>query len=233
MEFTMTNLKIDLPDDIFWLTERVQSLVKPAAFLREDSTHKAVQGSTRAWGLPDLPKDTDWLWCLNQHPDDGESFYLQLNLAEIPDAVRNPVWPAVGVVWVFINLSDGWNATARFDSRPSSEIPWRPRLDKTAPFAAQWTIAHTVPDCTNETLPEIEPVPAMSDAYFKWATDHYLNTTPSEVQIGGWIWPCQGWFDAHNKDVVCALENLEFGDAGAVYLHYTVERGFYARVTTH
>lgn len=42
-------------------------------------------------------------WALNQSPYDGESFYLQLNLAEIPAAVRKPEWPAVGVVWVLID----------------------------------------------------------------------------------------------------------------------------------
>lgn len=100
----------DLPDHLFWLQDRVQSLVRPGAFLRRELGALSTMGSTRAWGPPDLPADA--AWCQDVHhasdwlqsPSQGEAFYLQLDLAEIPAAVRRAAWPVEGVVWVFIDI---------------------------------------------------------------------------------------------------------------------------------
>lgn len=233
------------PEDIAWAEELVASKMKVAAFLAPQKGSVAPQGGTRAWGLPDIPVGATWAlpptgvkhwnrlpWALNQSPYDGESFYLQLNLAEIPAAVRKPEWPAVGVVWVLIDLSQesGWEADAYFDPRPAEQIVWHPRLDERPPEAAQWTLANLAPDCTESVLPEICWA---AETYDEWAQEHNARARKSDIQVGGWVWPCQGWFDERNPDFVCALERQSFGDSGAIYLHYNLERGFYALVETH
>lgn len=235
-----------LPDDLMWAQEQIQAVVKPAGFLRPKSNAIASQGSTRAWGLPDLPIGAGWVvaptgerhwnrmpWSFNQSPYDGPSFYLQLNLAEIPDQVRKPEWPTVGVVWVFIDLSDdksGWQADAYFDPRPAQDIPWHPRLEGKAPQAAEWLLSDMPPDCTEELLPQLQWA---AKSYDEWVTEQLEQACKSDIQVGGWVWPCQGWFDERNKDFVCGLTRQHFGDSGAIYLHYSTQRGFYALVETH
>ncbi len=233
-----------LPDDIDWAEDLVRAQMRPAAFLRNARGTQAARGSTRAWGLPDIPVGARWAvapdfehkhwnrmpWALNQAPCDGESFWLQLNLAEIPAEVRKPEWPTVGVVWVIIDLAGAWRAEAHFDPRPAESIVWHPRLDTKAPEAAQWSVALTAPDATEQVLPELVYT---GETYTDWAQDHNARAATTDIQVGGWVWPCQGWFDERNQDFVCGLERQCFGDHGAVYLHYNTERGFYALVETH
>lgn len=243
----MTTLRKDLPDYLYWLTEKVEALVKPAAFLRKAKGTVAPMGGTRAWGLPDVPYFDGWPTlsgsthensypaCWGQSPYDGESFKLQLNLEDIPSAVRKPEWPEVGVVWVFIDLSGRWEATVKFDPRPAASIKWQPRLDSKiyrAPEAAELIVADTITCCSEQTLPEIVPVDDMAETYDEWAQENYACRTPSNIQIGGWVWPIQGDYDRRNADFVCALERQHFGDNGAVYLHYNTAQGFYALAET-
>lgn len=238
--------ELRFPEDIEWAKDMVDAQLRPAAFLRAIKGSKAAQGATRFWGLPDIPVGATWAsapqverkhgsqmpWALGQSPYDGESFYFQLNLAEIPVEVRKPEWPAVGMVWVLIDLSkeSGWTADAYFDPRAVEAIKWHPRLDAEAPLAAEWFVAPVAPDCTEAVLPELNWT---AEVYTDWAQEHNYRARKTDFQVGGWIWPCQGWFDERNTDFVCALEHQEFGDSGAIYLHYTLERGFYALVETH
>ena len=235
----MTPLRQDLPSSLYWLTERVQSLVKPAAFFSADSAQVSPLGGTRAWGTPDLPADAPWAGAArradrNRSPEDGPAFSLQLNLQDIPERVRNPAWPVVGVVWVFVDWRPGrWCTTVEFDPRPAADIPWLAGTEKGQP-AAQWRLDETLPWCTPMTLPDVwnGPPQCCSD-YDDWMREHYSDRRRGDCFVGGWVLPVQGDMDDSNEDFVCALENRFFGDAGAVYLHYTPEKGFYALAETH
>lgn len=231
-------LRADLPDDIYWLTEKVESLVKPVAYLVKDKNGIAPQGSTRNWGAPDIPVDAPWAQSAETSASchlsisEGESFIFQINLEEIPESVRKPEWPTVGVVWVFGEL---WNGIVKFDPRPAADIKWLPRLDKVAPCASRMVLSETVPDCTSGTLPEIERVKRMVDDYWQWAQKNYFvqNERFGDFKIGGWVMPCQGDFDERNQDFVCELSGQHFGDNGCASLHYNKKDGFYAILETH
>ena len=249
-EVDLPELKSPLPDDIAWIEPELRALVRPGAFLRSLSLPKGQQaipsplGCTRAWGVtPDVPIDAPWApadkleslqrqWA--ESPYDGLSFYLQLNLEEIPAAVRKNLpqpFPAVGVVWVFIDLTEDWKGLAHFDPRPVADIQWQPRTGA-APAIAQWTLADTLPFATEKTLPSIAANwDELGDIYDDWMQDHYLS--PSDIQIGGWTAPIQGDHDEAQTTFVCALDNQSFGDSGAVYLHYNSESGtFFVLVET-
>lgn len=100
-------------------------------------------------GPPDMPIDAPWApdagcfaasvrrW--NESLCDGPSFWLQLNLEDVPVAARHAAWPVQGVVWVFIDLSDRWASTVNFDPRPAASMAWHPRqFVGTQPVAAEW-----------------------------------------------------------------------------------------------
>lgn len=243
-------LKAELPDELFWLEDEIRRLVKPAAFLRRPRPAKgeslpiAQMGSTRSWGRPDVPMYAKWAphdqleylqeryW--NQSPYDGDSFWLQLNLEEIPEAVRPSHCPKVGVVWVFINCTGLYHGEAHFDPRPAGEIQWHPRKPmpvKDQPPAAEWRIADTLPDVTEKTFPAIASNwDSMSEVLSEWMQRHYPALT--DFQVGGWDLPCQGEFDSHNETLVCSMSRQEFGDSGEVSLHYSSDRGFFVYVQT-
>lgn len=71
---------------------------------------------------------------------------------------------------------------------------------------------------------------SMAERYDDWVQDHYR--TASDIQIGGWVWPIQGDFDDRQETFVCAMERQSFGDSGAVYLHFSLEEGFFVHVET-
>lgn len=235
-----------MPDGLEWLEPTFQGLLRPAAYISPCKGREAPQGGTRTWGLPDLPMDASWArfpkgprhsslmpWAWGESPYDGESFWLQLNLEDVPAEVRRPEWPAYGVVWVFIDLRDRWEARTRFDPRPASEIRWQPRLDDVPPAAAAWTVSLTAPDCSAQVMPDLAACRDLAEQYEDWVIDAYVARAPSNIQVGGWVWPCQGDFDTRNQDFVCALSQQPFGDSGCVSLHYSTVRGFYAHVETH
>jgi len=239
-------LKAPLPDHLEWLTEKVEQLIRPAAFLCPDKSRAPARGATQAWGPPDLPADAPWaqgmrpdMWQQSWH--DGPVFALQLELAGIPAEARKPIWPAQGVVWVFFDASDpeaGWKAWAEFDPRPASDIPWQPRAQTAYPVkASTWALADTLTCATDESLPEIawdyHGGVGMGVDYDEWWQKHYGCRLPSTIQVGGWIHPIQGGYAPDGSTLVCAMERLEFGDNGAIYLHHCPAKGFSVSVHTH
>lgn len=254
-------LKAHLPDHLYWLTEKVESLVRPAAFLIAGERHRKTRvpvkpaplGGTFTDGEPDIPALAPWAaaarsvparagtgWMSN--PYDGESFVLQLNLQDIPAEVRPqyPDLPAVGVVWVTIDLScaaRGWKGYAYFDPRPAASIEWEPRrADGLTPAASQFVLQDSLTCATDYTLPEIASdwrEGGLAHDYDNWWQDHYGGRSPSSIQLGGWMNPIQGDHDELRKTLLVAMEQREFGDNGAVYLHYSAEQGFFVHVETH
>jgi hypothetical protein len=234
----------DLPDHLYWLTEKVKETVKPGAFLMQERDRVAPVGGTFISGAPDIPRDADWATeARNEHwdqsPYDGPSFWLQLNLADIPAAVRKPQWPSQGVVWLVLDLSAGgcWKANVHFDPRPAQEIPWEARrATKTPPRAVSFVLQATLPCATDKTFPEISAdwrEGGLCSDFDNWVQDNYCCARPSDIQVGGWVWPCQGDLDYVNETVMMAFERQPFGDSGAVYLHYDSVRGFFAYAQTH
>lgn len=152
----ISQLIATLPDSLFWLDETLVELARPAAFMVQDSKAIAPVGGTFTRGEPDVPMGQSWPhW--NQAPQDGPSVWLQLNLEDIPTQVRQRHWPQVGVVWLFLDLSgESWGADVYFDPRPAGQIPWKPRrLGAEPPTVVRWELRTTLPDATDETLPEI------------------------------------------------------------------------------
>lgn len=242
----MPRLKRDLPDHLYWLTEKVERLVKPAGFLVPVEDKKAISplGGTRPCGRADVPQLAPWAplalgghW--DQSPYDGESLWLQLNLEEIPGEVRAqlPQLPPVGMVWLTLDLKDSWKAHTYFDARSAKDISWHPRpVTREQPRAMRFVLHDTLTCATDATLPEISNDYhggiGMCCDYDEWWQEHY-GRDPADVQVGGWIHPIQGDIDEDRQTVVLAIEHQPFGDSGAVYLHYSVERGFWAEAHTH
>lgn len=235
-------LKEDLPDHLYWLTEKVEQLLRPAAFLVANKAETAARGATRHWGPPDLPSDAAWaqesdVLCSYQSYSDGAAFAFQLDLAHIPAEARQAQWPTQGIVWVFIDVSGNWRAWTHFDPRLAVDIPWAPREKTQHPVSAgTWVLQETLTCATEATLPEIASDYhggfGMGVDYDEWWQKHYCGRKPSDFQVGGWMLPIQGDCDEERKTLVCALERQEFGDSGAVYLHYDPLRGFFAQVET-
>lgn len=246
-----------LPEELFWLAPQLRELVHPAAMLVRDETRVAPMGGTRTWGVPDVPMGAAWASVAqdNLSPYDGDSFWLQLNMEEVPAYARREGWPAVGVVWVFLDLScrgnSHWRADTYFDPRPAHQIPWRPRpvahvttaaksrpgsaVSASAPAAACWLKRATLPCATEQTLPEIASWRGVNEMYDDWAAEQFMSrrhTRGTAAQVGGWVWPIQGDHDEAFRTVVCAMEDQPFGDSGAMYLHFESSRGFWAEVHT-
>lgn len=249
----MTSLKAPLPDHLDWLTDTVEALVRPGAFVLAGERLKktgapltpAPLGSSFADGAPDVPADASWRsrakrWATDSAYD-GESFVMQLNLEDIPAEVRlhlQTALPTVGVVWVTIDLSgDHWTGAAYFDPRPAADIVWRPReTGARLPAQARWVVQDTMTCATDATLPDISAdwrEGGLCGDFDAWWQQHYAGRTPSDIQVGGWMNPIQGDHDTERKTLVAAIESQDFGDSGAVYLHHSAERGFFVFVTTH
>jgi hypothetical protein len=208
---------------------------RSAAFLsplREGGV--APAGSSRFWGAPDVPADVDWatkVAHLEDSPYDGDSFWLQLNFAEIPHVARNPRWPRQGIAWVFLNLADDWAGRAYFDPRDAKLIPWQPR--RGAPSViGRWETRLTYPADAAKIAPAIFWSGEMERQYEAWHDEDCWRWR-NALQVGGWIQPIQGNPDLANHDLVCALENQPFGDAGALYLRFDPATGWSVDVFTH
>jgi hypothetical protein len=250
-----------LPEEISWLSEDIRALVRPCALLSRDDRHVDAPGETRTWGEPDVPADESGRALLralrySQSPHDGECFWLQLNLQDIPAYGRRPAWPEVGMVWMTLDLSGRhgsggyWRAQTYFDARPADKMVWLPRPpalstqnDSTrrragrsrTPSVSRWTEELTLPCATDLTLPAIANWPAMCDIYDQWVGEKFMSRRHrygSAAQLGGWVWPIQGDHDDAHRTVVCAMEDQSFGDCGAVYLHFEEGRGFWAEAHT-
>lgn len=247
----MPSLNAELPDDLYWLKDQVEALVRPSAFLKPTPVSKGpaawVPGSTCLGGLPDVPRDAPWLDAIRQEepiqsPQDGPAFWMQLNLEEIPAEVRKPQWPAVGIVWVYIDVSGRWKGHAYFDERPAALIPWLadteafPCLEGQRPYTrnpVSWVVADTLPFCSEDILPEVFAMDDLAGQLDDWVWRNYESKKPSRVKVGGWVWPVQGDLDEKNPDFVCAMERQEFGDCGAVYLYYNQQKGFWVEMESH
>lgn len=243
------------PDEISWLAEKAATLVRPAGFLAVSApTSKsglpqtvAAQGSTYQGCYPDVPFDAPWrgravggqaLW--QAHAQEGESFRLQLCLEDIPAPIREqfPDLPVCGMVWVTIDLSGSrWQGHAYFDPRPAHAIRWLPRpLAGKQPTACSWTLRDTLTYATDATLPEVSAdfrPGGLCEVYDSWWQTHFSACGPEEVQLGGWLHPIQGDADFERRTLLLAMKGQEFGDHGAVYLHYSKERGFFVELATH
>jgi hypothetical protein len=234
----MPTLRAELPNDLYWLTEKVESLIKPTAFFIKNKARLSPRGTTRNWGPPDIPIDAPWAAPAEAATSaqtaitEDMSFLFQMNMEEIPTAVRKPEWPLVGMVWVF---GEGWDSHVKFDPRRAADIKWLPQVGLVDTFASSIVVSETVPDCTPGTLPESTNVDSMEDDYAGWAHKTYgeHNERFGNFQVGGWAHPCQGDYDERNKDFVCELSNLALGDDGCASLHYNSERGFYAFIETY
>ena len=258
----LPQLKSPLPEELAWLENDIRRLIRPAAFLRSQPVSTTKQPTPAPFGstyspvvhtclgssvpdVPDVPLDASWApspeldqlryqWA--QSPFEGESFYLQLNLAEIPAQIRTQLpahCPSVGIVWVFIDLTGDWKGIAKFDPRPAEDIAWHPRAETSSVLTvSQWIFDDTLPFATKKTLPYIElNWDTFGEMYDDWLQEHYH--APTDVQIGGWVTPIQGDHDEAQTTFVCSLNNCSFGDAGSIYLHYSDDKGFFVLVETY
>lgn len=228
-------LRVDLPDDLFWLDADVRALQRPAA---HNKTSKGVlqPGATRRCGL-DLPADAAWARGREPedfyvHHQDGESFCLQLNLADISAQVRKPEWPAVGVLWVVFEQGKrfGYDVTVHFDPRPASHIPWRHRAEPNGEVTT-WEVQTQLPWATEKTIPLLANWAAMATVYDNWVQEHYTRRRRGRggMTLGGYGFTHQGDFDEDSEEFVLSIEDLHFGDCGEVYVFFNPERGFYGR----
>lgn len=238
----VATLRAPLPVELEWLTPDVAALVRPAAFALQSPNAKAPLGGTFTAGHPDIPVNASWAAAAQssswlRSPYDGESFWLQLNLEDIPLEVRNPQWPGHGVVWLTLDTSGPWQARTYFDPRPASSIEWQARNPLCSqPTAVSFKIVDTLPSASDETLPQISwdwSTGGFCEQYDDWVSEHFLRRRPSDLQVGGWVWPCQGDQDVVNKTIVLEFSRQEFGDSGSLELHYTPARGFWAAAHTH
>lgn len=227
------DLPIPLPEDLFWLDAEVRALQRKAAYAK---TQKGVlkPGATRRGGI-DLPADADWARGRSPedfyvHHEDGQSVCLQLNLEEIPAEVRRPEWPAMGVLWVFLEDGPrhGYEVTVQFDPRPAASIPWRCLAEPKAAVTS-WVIESQLPWATEKTLPVLAHWSAMGAIYDKWVQDRYLARHLRGVVVGGYAFTNQGDLDEDSAEFVLAIEDMEFGDSGEVYVFFNPARGFYGR----
>ncbi len=226
-------LKAELPELLLWLEDDVRALQRQTAEGKR-VLRPLKPGATRR-GHMDVPADADWVRELDPycHYADGMSIQLQLNLADIPDAVRKPEWPREGVVWVFLQWGHAtYAATAKFDPRPAETIPWADPSGGMG-HGIDWELHTLLPWCTPHTLPLLAHWPDVRTLYDDWVEKHYLARRGRSISLGGWGFPIQDDFDERNEDLVCSIDDIEFGDAGALYLHFNAERGFYALADTH
>lgn len=240
---------LGLPDDLYWIGEKVASLVRPAAFLRPDGERSrrtgaaekvASMGATHRGPFFDVPQDAPWAkearrW--DQSPHDGPSCYLQLNLGSVPQYVREqiPRLPRDGVVWVVVDLREidegSIGSSAHFDPRPASQIPWQPREATSVnrlPQATRWERGDTLTCWTPLVLPELGSYQSgFVQIYDEWwqSRGHFRHSR--DIQLGGWLHPIQGDADEERRTLVLSIGDAGFGDCGEVYLHYSAERGFW------
>lgn len=203
-----------LPSAIDWIEYAVKEHARPAVSLTVgEMTNRP--GATRLGGAADRPVDASWSPGHEESYHDGDCLILQLNLAEIPPAVRREGWPAVGMIWVFLNLSDDWTVRVEFDPRRVEDIPWP--ATRALARGVKWDAFLCPPTTDENRLPEIYFVPANDSPYWEWWQDQRPR---DGVQIGGWISPIQGLHGGDDDTLVAEFNNLHFGDCGAVYLHF-------------
>lgn len=221
-----------LPADLEFAREHIQSLVRLQAVMGRSSA-PARQGDTRTFGAPDIPADASWTFTGDPFGSyhDGEIFWCQLNLAEIPPGVLPEGVPSQGVVWMFLDLSSHWNARVEFDARPASQIPWKNARQVATGCA--WRTRVSYPDAEENVLGEIYWVPELLDQYGHWLSD-VEHVRDGEAVVGGYLSLIQCWEPRPDQVIVMAWRRQHFGDHGALSLLYDRKTGVWsASVETH
>lgn len=190
-----------------------------------------AMGYTHWLGLPDIPENPDFpiQYCSPGSPLDGPTFWLQVNLEEIPWQARNcPELPAVGVLWVFLDLTGDWKGITYFDSRPAKAIEWKSR-----PIGAvhQYSIMRLVP-VPSETVEVFESMKDMSlmDEYWEYANKLVPRNVP---YFGGYAWGIQSDQESTQDTIFCTMHSPVIGDNGALYVHYSEFRGWWVTIESH
>lgn len=231
---------LELPESLSGLVDP-KLAVRPAAYLTKASgSLMAAPGASRTWGAHDVPVGAAWeasakLW--DRSPYEGESFYLQLNMEDIPAVVRRPEWPAVGVLWVTLDIADSWMVRTYFDPRPAASIQWASCAPVQAPA---WTLSHMWAPAHDAAYPALSGNECLQEELEEWILNKGLHRpsasprVPSDsLQIGGWAWACQGETVDTNEGFVAMLPDQCFGDCGELRLHYSPEKGFFGFADTH
>lgn len=188
-----------------------------------------LQGTTRTLGKPDVPKDAPWGFVyLEDSPLDGLCFWMQINLAEIPDQARLAGVPTVGMVWLFIDCSgSSWKVVVHFDDRPSSNIEWM-TPERELPGKAVWSTCLMAPA-------SIDAIDATGDArleitYCDFALS--LAQTHGNPHLGGYAYPIQSDEEDFRATAVCSMPTC-IADNALIHLHYSVDKGWWGTIESH
>lgn len=212
------------PAGLEWFAERAAELAATAAFPWESKGDAA--GETRLWAA-EVPDDAPWADDpVFDGPEAGRCPCLQLDLGSLPKDVEGS-WPREGVVWVFMDFSEGWGCEVRFDPRPASAIPWRRASGSAGRLS--WVTAETLPRASEAAVPELAWDEADAEAFDLWGERAVRGL--GDVQVGGK--PRLVVFDADDLggEAVCSMVRQEFGDCGEMVLLFSKERGFFAKAS--
>lgn len=226
----------DFPEDLLLFSDLITEHMRKAAVLVENKNAESVpaMGYTHTMGMADFPADAEWTKPYSrecQSPLDGPSFWLQVNLEEIPGQARtNPAVPSTGCLWLFLDLTGSlWKGTVYFDPRPAAMIPWMPRDPRQS---VTGTSLHLV-DVPAESIAALEHVDEglLEIRYSDYASQMVPKGKP---YFGGYAWAIQGDEDLESHDTIfCTMNDQFFGDNGAIYIHYSAEKGWWVNVETH
>ena len=219
---------LELPPRLTFLRDVIVDAAKPcaAALLGEESSDRGRS----TWHALDVPADASWHRPEYPHRtyDMGEAFFVQVNLEEIPLEALDSRVPQTGMLWVFLDLSEGWRARVEFDPRRSIHIPWL-QHERGLRRTINWHLRPSLPNDVETNLPSVH-YSFETESYNSWvATLSYRQS----ARAGGWHEPIQG--DA-SPDEVCVLsfERQSFGDSGALYVLFNpLTRAWSAQVMTH
>jgi len=214
--------KIDfstLPEFLQYWQEDIAKLIRHQVVMIEAKGKPAV-GATRMGGYPDIPTDREWA---KKWKRDGarstfwdNNYMAQINLDDIPDSVRKSEWPTTGMVWIFFDHDNG-EGDCIYDPRPVKDIPLIAQDDR-----------YTMHSCVVETLPwgtsELTDLFFKSDelitAYEDWVWKVTLeNSRRATAILGGWIPMIQSFME-DREDVMFCINDINWGDAGSLYLCY-------------
>ncbi|MBI6727220.1 DUF1963 domain-containing protein [Pseudomonas viridiflava] len=230
MQKTREDIAKLIPLDLVCYKDLIMDSLRTAAI--PVSPPKGVpgkQGTTKVLGQPDVPKDASWRFqYLEDSPLDGPCFWMQINLAEIPNQARIGGVPEVGMVWLLIDCSSSsWKVIVHFDDRSSSHIDWM-TPERELPGKAIWTTCLMAPA-------SIEAVDATGDAdlevkYCDFAQS--LAQTYEKPYFGGYAFPIQSDEDDFRGTAVCSIPS-SIGDNALIHLHYTAEKGWWGTIESH
>lgn len=235
-----------LPVELYWCTEKIQSLARLTLHPKPHPTLKANVGDTRAWGVPDAPADAAWLQQVEQLSNESY-FMVQINFAQIPAEVRRPEYPNQGMLWVFAE-TQSYVPMVLFDPRDPKDIKWADateqadllgRRAKTAPAACDWQTTLTYPYASKELFPEFCDKSGLGyhvweQIYDEWVEQHNERTQTrcGDYQIGGYVFPIQDSAARWSEGFLFSAERQPFGDSGALYVRCLPDGTFHAAMMT-